>query len=471
VFKLLEDIGHIPLDGDRISVEFTRGGGDDFANGRVAIATTPHVTGGRVQLVQLAVWSIKNNDLPVDVLDRDMRALAWKHGCLGLCNERNTIDMKYMLQAIVDDRSDFDIRGYSDTVVRQAIDVGLGPSLYRITRQGDRGVWHDALRAQDLAARVESLDRLDGLEEILSALPRELAAEILWLKGISLSQHVYPEAHLRMMGDIDLLVPSALQSELENALHGLGYVQRSPEPPEFYTRHHHSMPFVHTGKQIIVEVHTGLFPPATRFASTELFKPESLLRRCVADEFRGFPIKRLDDETELAYLATHWINERRCFGTAVIPMLDLAQLIRRLPAGFDWDGLFRALNNSPAAPYVRVALGFLHDCVGIQLSAVNRQGLADLAARPQAVVDPCLHRMIARHALAATPFGRFWTRNMANVVWDTLLQPSAGWINLVSLPWRLLFPPRQPRRYDPRFQLRRLMSTWRRGGHNQSGSD
>lgn len=468
---MLEDIGHIPLDRDWVSVECMRGGDDDFGNGRPAIATTPYIAGGRVQLVQLAVWPIKDNDLPVDVLDRDMRALAWKHGCLGLSDERNTIDMKYMLQAIVDDRSDFDLRGYSDPLVRQAIDVGLGPSLYRITRQGERGVWHDALRAQDLAARVESLDRLDGLEEILTALPRELSAQILWLKGISLSQRVYPEAHLRMMGDIDLLVPSALQSELENVLRGLGYRQRSTEPPEFYARLHHSMPFIHTGKQIVVEVHTGLFPPATRLAGTELFKPESLLRRCVADEFRGFPIKRLDDETELAYIATHWINERRCFGTAVIPMLDLAHLIRHQSAGFDWNGLFAALNNSPAAPHVRVALGFLHDRVGIQISAANRQGLADLATRPQVVVDSWLHRMIDRYALAAMPFGRFWTRNMANVAWVTLLQPRSGWINFVSLPWYLIFPPGHPRRYDFRFQLRRLMSPMRRGGNNQSGAD
>jgi len=400
-----------------------------------------------------------------------MRALAWKHGCLGLSNERNTIDMKYMLQAIVDDRSDFDIRDYNDTIVRQAIDVGLGPSLYRVTRQGERGVWQDALRAQDLAARVESMGRLDGLEEILSALPRERAAEILWLKGISLSQRVYPEAHLRMMGDIDLLVPSALQSALENVLHGLGYVQRSPEQSEFYTRHHHSMPFVHARKQIVVEVHTGLFPPATRLASTELFRPESILRRRVADEFRGFRINRLDDETELAYLATHWINERRCFGTAVIPMLDLALLIRRQSVGFDWDGLFRDLNNTPAAPYVRVALGFLHDRVGFLLSTANRQRLAVLASRPQAVVDPWLYWMIERHALAAVTFGKFWTRNMANVAWERLLAPNPGWANLVSLPWSLLFPPGHPRRYDLRFQLRRLLSPMRRGGNNRSGPD
>jgi hypothetical protein len=294
---------------------------------------------------------------------------------------------------------------------------------------------------------------------------------MLWLKGISLGQRVYPEAHLRMMGDIDLLVPTALQGELENALHGLGYVQRSPQQPEFYTRHHHSMPFVHARKHIIVEVHTGLFPPATRLADCELFKPESILRRSVADEFRGFRIKRLDDETELAYLATHWINERRCFGTAVLPILDLAQLIRRQPAGFDWDWLFRVLNDSPAAPYARVALGFLHDRVGIQFSTANRQRLANLTTRPQAVVDPWLHWMIDRHALAAVPFGKFWTRNMANSAWDTLLAPGPGWVNLASLPWSLMFPSRHPRRYDLRFQLRRLASPFRRDGNDHAGSD
>ena len=378
--------------------------------------------------------------------------------------------MKFMLQAIVDDRSDFDIRGYSDTVVRRAIDAGLGPVLYRITQHGQRGAWHDALRAQDLAARVECMGRLDGLEEILNAVPRELAAKVIWLKGISLSQRVYPEAHLRMMGDIDLLVPSALQGELENVLHGLGYVQRSPQQPEFYTRHHHSMPFVHGRKQLVVEVHTGLFPPADLLGSSKLFKPESLLHRCVADEFRGFRINRLDDETELAYLATHWINERGCFGTALIPMLDIAQLIRRQSAAFDWDWLFSALNDTPAAPYVRVALGFLHDRVGIQLSTANRQRLVDLASRPQGVVDYWLHWMIDRHALRAASFGRYWTRNMANTVWAALLAPYPGWINLVSLPWALGFPPNHPRRYDLRFQLRRLMSPIRRGDH-RSGSE
>lgn len=379
--------------------------------------------------------------------------------------------MLLLLQAIVEDRSDFDLRGYSEATVRQAIDAGLGAALYRITRHGLKGAWHDVLRAQELAARVESLGRLDALEEILAAGPRELSEQVLLLKGISLCQRIYPEPHLRMMGDIDLLVPSASQGALENILSGLGYVQRSRQEPEFYVRHHHSMPFMHARTGVVVEVHTGLFPPDSRLGSVELFRPGSFWPRRVTGEFRGFRIHRLDGETELAYLASHWINERRFFGTAVIPMLDLALLIRNQPAGFDWNRMFRAVAGTPAAASVRVALGFIHDRVGVRLPAAVRRQLAGLNSRPQAVVDPLLRWMLDRYAVRAAAFGRLWTRNMANSVWDALLAPRPGWRNILSLPWHLVFPYGHPRRYDLRFQVRRLLSPMRRDGKSRSRMD
>lgn len=373
-----------------------------------------------------------------------------------------------MLRAIVDDRNDFDLRPCHDELIRRALDVGLGPALYRVSRHGVRATWQDALRAQDLAARVESLGRFDALEEILAAVPPEISANVILLKGAALCRRVYPEAHLRMMGDLDLLVAPELRAGLERVLPGLGYVQRSPQPPEFYADHHHSMPFFHARNGIVVEVHTGLFRLATQFADGELFGPEAIRRRSLVDDFRGFPVRRLDVETELAYIATHWINERRCFGTATIPILDLALLIRNLPASFDWEGLLARVADSPAAPYIRVALGFLHDRLGIHLAPEIRRRLDHLTARPQAVVDPLLHRMIDRHVMAGRRFGRFWTPSMANVAWDALLAPRSGWLNVLSLPWRLVFPPGQARRYDLGFQLRRWRSAVGRHGDRES---
>lgn len=377
-------------------------------------------------------------------------------------------DMRTLLRAIIDDRNDLDLRRCHDGLVRRALDVGLGPALYRVSRHGDRGVWQDALRAQDLAARVECLGRFDALEEILAAVPPRLSANVLLLKGLSLCQRVYPEAHLRMMGDLDLLVAPESRAGLERVLPGLGYVQRSPQPPEFYVDHHHSMPFFHSRNGIVIEVHTGLFRPATWFAHGELFGPEAIRRRSLVDDFRGFPVRRLDAETELVYLAAHWINERRCFGTATIPILDLALLIRRLPDSFDWDGLLARMADSPAAPFIRVALGFLHDRLGIHLDPEIRRRLDRLRPSPRTVVDPLLHRIIDRHVIAGRPFGRFWTPSMANVAWDALLAPRSGWLNILSLPWRLVFPPGQARRYDLGFQLRRWRSAFRRRGHRQS---
>ncbi len=377
-------------------------------------------------------------------------------------------DLRTLLRAIVDDRSDFDLRRCHDGLVRRALDVGLGPALYRVSRHGDRGVWQDALRAQDLAARVECLGRFEALEEILAAIPPRVSADVLLLKGLSLCQRVYPEAHLRMMGDLDLLVSPEFRPELERVLPGLGYVQRSPQAPEFYVEHHHSMPFFHSRNGIVVEVHTGLFRPATRLAHGELFRPETIRRRSLVDDFRGFPVRRLDAETELAYIATHLINERRCFGAATMPILDLALLIRRLPDSFDWEGLLTCIADSPAAPYIRVALGFLHDRLGIHLTPEIRRRLDHLRTRPQAVVDPLLHRMIDRHVMAGRPFGRFWSSSMADVAWDALLAPRSGWLNILSLPWRLVFPPEQARRYDPGFQLRRWRSAIGRHGDRKS---
>jgi len=381
-------------------------------------------------------------------------------------------NMNPILRAIVEDRDDFDLGEFDAVLIQRAIDIGLGPLLYRITRQKERGVWQDALRAQELATRVESLVRLDALEELLANCPQELSVHVVLLKGISLCQRIYPAAHLRMMGDIDLLVPAGLQGEMETVLRRLGYVQRSTQLPEFYARHHHSMPFVHPGQNVVVEVHTGLFPPGTQLADARLFKPESFLGRCLPDEFRGYRVQRLDAETELAYLAAHWIAERRCFGTAMIPIIDLAIMLRRHSSNLGWDRLLGDLARSPAAPHVRVALSFLHDRLGIRLPDSVRLQLNELNYPPGAIVDTWMHHMIERHVIGGQPFGSFWTKNMAITAWDALLSPRSGWLNILFLPWFLVFPPGYSQRYNPAFQLRRLKSALhRKNGGGAESSD
>jgi len=376
--------------------------------------------------------------------------------------------MYQFIQAMVEDRNDVDLRLLRETEMKHAMDVGLGPLLFRVSRHGEPGAWKDILYAQNLAARVESEIRLDALDEILSACTPAISETIVLLKGISLCLRVYPEAHLRMMGDIDLLVPATMVRHVESVLRQLGYVQRSEQVPEFYASHHHSMPFVHPRHETVIEVHTGLFPPDVPLSGSRNFQRDSVISKTESMQFRGHTVRHLDTETELAYLAAHWINERECFGFAIIPILDLAMLIHQHGEKLDWEHFIASLRYSPEASYVRVALGFVHDRAGIRLPGDFRKQLDRLTAKPGRMVDPVLHRMIQRYAVHGHALGSFWTREVASIVWKTLLMPRSSWMNYCSLSWNILFPPAAPHRYEPSFLVERMRSALRRQRHRHN---
>jgi len=366
--------------------------------------------------------------------------------------------MSVLVRAMVDEQCALDQVMGDETVLRHAVDVGLGPMLYRRLLKSEPHPWQEALRAQDLAARVECLSRLDALEEILTAVPASLKGHVLLLKGASLCQRVYQEPHLRMMGDIDLLVDKSLQFDLETTLQNLGYLRRGSQSPEFYDAHHHSMPFRHPRTGVVVEVHHALFRPNSLLGQTGLFQPGALLKRSLILPFRNFQIRHLDVETELAYLAAHWMNERRFQGTAIIPMMDMSLLLRQQSSSIHWDRFLDSLQDTAAAPHIRIALSYLHDRLNVKLPAMVINRLSRLSSRPGPVVDSRLHRLIDRYALAGTPYGAFQTSHQSNVVWDALMEPRAGWINFLSVPWRWIFPPDQARRYHPGFHWQRLRS-------------
>ena len=67
---------------------------------------------------------------------------------------------------------------------------------------------------------------------------------------MSMATQYYPKPHMRTMGDIDLLVDSGYQVELEKICMELGYHQESHRSAEYYDKHHHSIPFYHQDKKI-----------------------------------------------------------------------------------------------------------------------------------------------------------------------------------------------------------------------------
>ena len=371
-----------------------------------------------------------------------------------------------LLRAVAADTDRLDPDLFDDAAVRWAIHVGLGPTLCRAVRNHpscDRPrealEW---LRGSDLAGRVVVGEILDALEEILVS-SDPLAEQITLLKGASFSQLLYPEPHLRPMVDIDLLVPERSRAQLESVLRQLGYQQRSSLPSEFYQSHHHSMPFVHEARQLCVEVHTGLVSRVAA-ARDRIFSSAQLSSRIRPAIFRGHRTNRLCAELELAYTCTHWARERGCFAGGVVPLVDLVHQVTPRGGELDWDRLLSDLDDSHAATHVRLALGYLEHRAVIRLPPALSERLMQAQRWPLGPSEPILDRLLDRYAMQGRRFGRLTTVNNVRSAWDALLEPRSAWRNLAALPWKVCFPPKNPRRFDPIFQLGRLTKTVRPRG-------
>lgn len=94
----------------------------------------------------------------------------------------------------------------------------------------------------------------------LGRLLEEFAAkciDVIVLKGPALANLVYPDFGLRMYGDIDILVKKKDLPAVEKLLPELGYVftKDSIEQKHFRETHYHLAPYIHSDKNIFLEVH------------------------------------------------------------------------------------------------------------------------------------------------------------------------------------------------------------------------
>ena len=75
-----------------------------------------------------------------------------------------------------------------------------------------------------LQREVKHGNFVDTANEVIDVC-RELQIRPTLLKGISISEQHYPVAHLRPMGDIDVLIPSDAYDSVESALLRRGYTR------------------------------------------------------------------------------------------------------------------------------------------------------------------------------------------------------------------------------------------------------
>jgi hypothetical protein len=341
-----------------------------------------------------------------------------------------------LLQAARRDRADLTLAAFPPETVHWAVTSGLGAWLRRCTANDPHlatsPLW-PLVQSADLTARLLVAEQLEATEEIVAAAARAVAPLTL-LKGISLCEPLYPEPHLRTMGDIDILADEEALPALQALLVELGYRPRSDYPAEFYATHHHIVPMFHPQRRVWVEIHRALLPRNSPAGSDPVFSPARIAAELQPSLFRGHRVNRLSPELQLVYLASHW-----AFGfkqeRAVLGMLDVVRLLDGAPR---WTRILPWLDGAFAATYVYLLLSYL---AHRGLADLESNILPELRRRQRSLARAnlaTLHAVIDRHVVEGRPFDRIVSERTFGIVWEELLSPGKSSGNLLRLGWSLL---------------------------------
>ena len=345
-----------------------------------------------------------------------------------------------LLESISSNSEDLAVDDFDAVTLAWAIHSGLGPLLYRAARRNRRSLaspeW-SSLTAADLTARIIIGEHFQAVREIADACRSSLPPLTL-LKGISISEQCYPEPHLRLMRDIDLLVAKESLSTLTRALHELGYRQLSSNAV-CYDKHHHLEPFFHQQKQVWVEVHHGLFSAGRRASGADVFSQENVTAQLRPSRFQGTAVCRLSLELQLVYLASHWAQDFTRIG-GLVALVDTIYLLKQAGSGFSWDWILRAVYRSIPASYLYLLLSYLlrYDLVKIAPGVMRELSISQRSFGSLGLKT--IHRMIDDYLVEATGFGPVLSERSVGIIWKTLVLPGPTLPKLALIPVNLSLP-------------------------------
>jgi hypothetical protein len=336
-------------------------------------------------------------------------------------------------------RTDFELASLDPARLGWALKMGLGPILARTCRDdaaAHRSPQWDTIRAADLAARVVMEEQRDATSELIEACAQRVGPLTL-LKGIWLSEALYPEPHLRPMRDVDVMVEPEQVHEVEQILLELGYEPQPEGSADQYRTHHHAVPCCHPATGVWVEVHRRLLPARGLYGADAVFEPPEVRAHLQEALFRELPVKRLSDSMQMLYLAAHWAGSFKAISGAggLLVMLDLLALA---PA-VDWDDAIRPLPGTAVASALLLLLSYLESR---GLLAPNER-VMDSLWRSQRSFGSAnlgfLHLLMDLRLADGRSYGR-WVRSRRNleIVWHTFLRRRPALVNALALPWYLI---------------------------------
>ena len=186
-----------------------------------------------------------------------------------------------------------------------------------------------------------------------------------------------------------------------------------------------------------MEVHRGLFPPASPLGRDRLFRRETLEQERQPSTFHGHAVFRLSPELQLVYIAAHWAMGFQPIG-GLIALLDATYLLQQTAGALDWGRLLAWLEGSAAAAPLYLLLTYLDASHLVDLPS---EVLPQLRTRQHALSPTRLalgHWLVHQYFVAGHPSGRILS-NYGWILWLTLLfGPGALAAKLLRAPGRRL---------------------------------
>lgn len=160
---------------------------------------------------------------------------------------------------------------------------------------------------------------------------QEDGISVLLLKGAVLKSF-YPQADLRMMGDVDVLVHEQDLGRVEELLTQMGYLKHE----EVNEKHH-----VYEGLGFMIEVHWTLVNKS-RQSGYQSFEDE-LWHHVQKVEIQGGAYQTLSQEDFLVHLLVHMANHFKTGGFGIRQLCDVTLWIEKHPS-LDWSYIIDRLN-------------------------------------------------------------------------------------------------------------------------------
>lgn len=244
---------------------------------------------------------------------------------------------------------------------------GVGGTLYYVikTRGYDQFVpseYHNSLRKHYLTNSVRHLVRRRELGQVARAM-QDRHIPLLVLKGAFLAEVLYPDAAMREMGDMDLLVPAERLKEAAGVLEGLGFTAQHPYHHEDAISVLHHLPAFSKPNGIHIELHWTFFS----VGEAPRVNADSIWDRAQSFSMDGVSLLGLCPEDLLLHVCGH-ASHQHTFEMGLRSIYDVAVILCEYREILDWEQVMRTATDWRWQRGAYLMLRMAHELLGAPLS-------------------------------------------------------------------------------------------------------